>query len=111
MRNSRAIARYTARTPNNDPNTADCWAGWDDYANGRGFPPAYDAWPDTRQQNYEIGRGRAAAIKAVLGFVPRWRRNWRMNTVLEGRGVEAHEAVRLEHAYRLRNEPNPPMGA
>jgi len=35
-------------------------AGYDDYRNGRPYPPAYDGWHKSHQENYEAGRLNAA---------------------------------------------------
>lgn len=72
------------------------WRGWDDVANGRGWPADYDSNGNMiSQRNYERGRQAAAAAKSVLGYVPRWKRTQLFNSI----AIPQHMASTLRATF------------
>ena len=79
MLNIVRVNQRQAGVPYLDPIADALQRGWTDYANGRGFPEAYDTWPQHEQVNYENGR-RLAALISTSGAVPKWARNQKCPT-------------------------------
>lgn len=82
MRNDGFGREARGSSPALSEKTLHRWYGYHDAANGLGFRKEYESMTLYNQNNYERGRQYAVIVKSYLGFVPRWKKNQKLSTVM-----------------------------